>query len=151
MTLATALWPITAGRLGMRAGLTLPLFTLTLLLFWRAWSRRSLVYAILAGAALSLSFYATALTGWLVVVLVAFAVSSWLVVTPTPPGDSSVGWGRGVIFAVTIATAALFSFTKIVTYVQRPELATIAYTSDTAFFTTELAVRTRTTWSRITI
>ncbi len=47
--LATSLWPVTAGRLGLHAGLLLPLAALVLLCLWRAWTRGAWPYALLGG------------------------------------------------------------------------------------------------------
>lgn len=138
ISLATSLWPVTVGRLGLRTGLALPLFTLTLVIFWRAWSRKSHVYSILGGIVLSLTFYTTMQAFWLVVVIVAFTVNSWLVFSSkeNEQGDGYL-WLRTKLAIFMIATATFCSFPQILFYWENPTLIENVVGNETVFLITD--------------
>ncbi len=104
--LATSLWPVTAGRLGLHAGLLLPLAALVLLCLWRAWTRGAWPYALLGGIALSLAGYVTLHALWLAVALLLFTATSWL----TAAGQTAVPlWRRNGTAALLLGTTLLCS------------------------------------------
>ena len=137
--LATSLWSITAGRLGLHAGLLLPLAALVLLCFWRAWTRTAWFYALLGGSALSLACYMTLHALWLAAVLLLFTATSWLA-SSVAGQTAGLLWRRNGTAALLLGTTLVCSAPQIYSYGQNPVLFATWLGNATVFAVPDVAI-----------